>query len=108
MSTWLLCSWRGLASLPSRPMGELMRRKWDSVDAYASRFNTCTSLQAQVTPKQGRILLQGACLHSVPSAQHRRNHEAYQGDEEYRAEGMISTWDTDKPELKKKHQMEIR
>ena len=25
--TWELCSWRGLASLPSRPMGELMRRR---------------------------------------------------------------------------------
>jgi hypothetical protein len=29
----VLCSCRGLASLPSRPMGELMRRRWDSVDA---------------------------------------------------------------------------
>ena len=36
----VLCSWRGLASLPSRPMGELMRRKWESVEAYVSRFNT--------------------------------------------------------------------
>ena len=82
MCTWLLCSWRGLASLPSLPMGEFMRRKWDSVDAYASRFNTCTSWRAQMTPKQG------ACLHSVPSAQHRRNHEAYPGDQEYRAESV--------------------
>lgn len=28
-----LCSWRGLASLPSLPMGELMRRRCDSVEA---------------------------------------------------------------------------
>lgn len=33
MPHWLLCSWRGLAILPSRPMGELMRRRWLSVDA---------------------------------------------------------------------------
>ena len=38
---WELCSWRGLASLPSRPMGEEMRRRWDSVLAYVSRFSTC-------------------------------------------------------------------
>ena len=38
-----LCSWRGLASLPSRPMGELMRRRCDSVDAYVSRFRTCAA-----------------------------------------------------------------
>ena len=37
---WELCSWRGLASLPSRPMGELMRRRCDSVDAYVSLFRT--------------------------------------------------------------------
>ena len=36
-----LCSWRGLASLPSRPMGELMRLRCDSVDAYVSLFSTC-------------------------------------------------------------------
>jgi hypothetical protein len=36
----LLCSWRGLASLPSLPMGLLMRRKWDSVLAKASLFST--------------------------------------------------------------------
>ena len=29
----VLCSWRGFASLPSRPIGELMRRRWLSVDA---------------------------------------------------------------------------
>lgn len=33
MPHWLLCSWRGLAILPSRPIGELMRRRWLSVDA---------------------------------------------------------------------------
>lgn len=37
----LLCSWRGLASLPSLPIGLLMRRKWDSVLAKASLFSTC-------------------------------------------------------------------
>lgn len=42
MPHWLLCSWRGLAILPSRPMGELMRRKCDSVDAYVSRLSTCS------------------------------------------------------------------
>ena len=36
-----LCSWRGLASLPSRPMGELMRLRCESVDAYVSLFSTC-------------------------------------------------------------------
>mmetsp|Transcript_9535 Transcript_9535/g.24257 ORF Transcript_9535/g.24257 Transcript_9535/m.24257 type:complete len:261 (+) Transcript_9535:1108-1890(+) len=29
MPHWLLCSCRGLASLPSRPMGELARRRWE-------------------------------------------------------------------------------
>lgn len=33
MPHWLLCSWRGLAILPSRPMGELMRRRWLRVEA---------------------------------------------------------------------------
>mmetsp|Transcript_26840 Transcript_26840/g.79698 ORF Transcript_26840/g.79698 Transcript_26840/m.79698 type:complete len:215 (-) Transcript_26840:1250-1894(-) len=37
----LLCSWRGLASLPSRPMGELARRRCDSDDAYVRRLSTC-------------------------------------------------------------------
>lgn len=32
-STCELWSWRGLASLPSLPMGELMRRRCDSVEA---------------------------------------------------------------------------
>lgn len=36
----VLCSCLGLASLPSRPMGELTRRRWDSVEAKVSRFNT--------------------------------------------------------------------
>ena len=40
MPHWVLCSWRGLASFPSRPIGELMRRRWLSVDAYASRLST--------------------------------------------------------------------
>ena len=35
----VLCSWRGLASLPSRPIGELIRRKWDSVDAKVNLEN---------------------------------------------------------------------
>jgi hypothetical protein len=37
----VLCSCRGFASLPSRPTGELMRRRCDRVDAYASLFSTC-------------------------------------------------------------------
>ena len=45
---WELCSWRGLASLPSRPMGELMRRRWDSVEAYVSRLSTCAAHRAPV------------------------------------------------------------
>mmetsp|Transcript_70068 Transcript_70068/g.222090 ORF Transcript_70068/g.222090 Transcript_70068/m.222090 type:complete len:218 (-) Transcript_70068:405-1058(-) len=36
-----LWSWRGFASLPSRPMGEFRRRRCDRVDAYARRFSTC-------------------------------------------------------------------
>ena len=36
-----LCSCRGLASFPSRPMGELSRRRCDSVDENDSRFSTC-------------------------------------------------------------------
>lgn len=36
----VLCSWRGFASLPSRPIGELMRRRCDSVEAYVRRFTT--------------------------------------------------------------------
>ena len=45
-----LCSWRGLASLPSRPMGELMRRRCDSVDAYVSRFSTCVARHPWLSP----------------------------------------------------------
>ena len=41
MDTWELWSWRGFASFPSRPMGELMRRRCDSVDAYVSLLSTC-------------------------------------------------------------------
>jgi len=36
-----LCSWRGLASLPSLPIGELSRLRWDKVDAYVNLFSTC-------------------------------------------------------------------
>ena len=38
---WVLCSWRGRASLPSLPMGEFRRRKWDKVDANVSLLRTC-------------------------------------------------------------------
>lgn len=38
---WVLCSCRGRASLPSRPMGELRRRRWDKVDANVSLLSTC-------------------------------------------------------------------
>mmetsp|Transcript_9366 Transcript_9366/g.42648 ORF Transcript_9366/g.42648 Transcript_9366/m.42648 type:complete len:211 (-) Transcript_9366:2845-3477(-) len=38
---WLLCSCLGLASLPSRPMGELSLRRWLSVDENESRLSTC-------------------------------------------------------------------
>mmetsp|Transcript_29662 Transcript_29662/g.73495 ORF Transcript_29662/g.73495 Transcript_29662/m.73495 type:complete len:219 (-) Transcript_29662:1369-2025(-) len=41
MPQWELCSCRGLASLPSRPMGELRRRRWDKVDAKERRLSTC-------------------------------------------------------------------
>eukprot|EP00964_Phaeocystis_antarctica_P006426 scaffold3475_cov91-Phaeocystis_antarctica.AAC.1 len=37
----VLCSWRGLASLPSRPMGVLSRRKCESDEAKVSRLSTC-------------------------------------------------------------------
>lgn len=37
----VLCSWRGLASLPSRPIGVLSRRRCDNVDENVSRFSTC-------------------------------------------------------------------
>lgn len=36
----VLCSWRGLANLPSLPMGEFTRLKWESVDAKVNLFNT--------------------------------------------------------------------
>ena len=38
---WVLCSWRGRASLPSLPMGEFRRRKWDKVEANVSLLRTC-------------------------------------------------------------------
>ena len=38
---WVLCNWRGRASLPSLPMGEFRRRKWDKVDANVSLLRTC-------------------------------------------------------------------
>ena len=37
----VLCSCRGRASFPSRPTGELRRRRWDNVEANVSLFNTC-------------------------------------------------------------------
>ena len=37
---WVLCNCRGRANLPSLPMGEFSRRKWESVDANVNRFNT--------------------------------------------------------------------
>mmetsp|Transcript_36741 Transcript_36741/g.103672 ORF Transcript_36741/g.103672 Transcript_36741/m.103672 type:complete len:323 (-) Transcript_36741:1405-2373(-) len=37
---WLLCNCLGLASLPSRPMGELMRRRWLRLELYVSRLST--------------------------------------------------------------------
>lgn len=36
----VLCSCLGFASLPSLPIGELTRRRWDSVEANVRRFNT--------------------------------------------------------------------
>lgn len=37
---WVLWSWRGRASLPSLPIGELRRRKWDNVEANVSLLRT--------------------------------------------------------------------
>lgn len=37
---WVLWSCRGRASLPSRPMGEFRRRKWDNVEAKVSLLST--------------------------------------------------------------------
>ena len=37
----VLCNCRGLASLPSLPIGEFKRLKCDSVDANVNLFNTC-------------------------------------------------------------------
>mmetsp|Transcript_28965 Transcript_28965/g.50936 ORF Transcript_28965/g.50936 Transcript_28965/m.50936 type:complete len:218 (+) Transcript_28965:1824-2477(+) len=37
----VLCSCRGAASLPSRPMGELSRLKCDNIEANVSRCSTC-------------------------------------------------------------------
>lgn len=36
----VLCSCLGFASLPSLPIGELTRRRWDRVEAKVRRFNT--------------------------------------------------------------------
>mmetsp|Transcript_15206 Transcript_15206/g.47459 ORF Transcript_15206/g.47459 Transcript_15206/m.47459 type:complete len:227 (-) Transcript_15206:1191-1871(-) len=41
MPQWELCSWRGLASFPSRPIGVFVRRRWDSDEANVRRDNTC-------------------------------------------------------------------
>ena len=41
MPHWVLWSCRGRASLPSRPTGELRRRRCDRVEANVRRFNTC-------------------------------------------------------------------
>ena len=40
MPQCVLCSWRGRASLPSLPMGELRRRRWERVDVKVRRFST--------------------------------------------------------------------
>lgn len=37
---WVLCNWRGLASFPSRPMGEFSLRRWESVEAKVRRLST--------------------------------------------------------------------
>ena len=37
----VLCSWRGFASLPSRPTGVFMRRRCESDEAKVSRLSTC-------------------------------------------------------------------
>lgn len=37
----VLCSCLGFASLPSLPIGEFRRLRWESVDAKVRRFNTC-------------------------------------------------------------------
>jgi hypothetical protein len=39
----VLCSWRGLASLPSRPIGALRRRRCESIDEYVRRLSTCAT-----------------------------------------------------------------
>lgn len=36
----VLCNCLGFASLPSLPIGEFKRRKWESVEAKVRRFNT--------------------------------------------------------------------
>lgn len=52
----VLCSCRGLASLPSLPMGELTLRRWDSVEAKVRRFNTCRAEQRRLkTSRTSRI-----------------------------------------------------
>jgi len=40
MPQCVLWSWRGLVSLPSRPIGVLRRRRWLRVDAKVSRLRT--------------------------------------------------------------------
>ena len=40
MPQCVLCSCRGLASFPSRPMGEFSLRRWDSVEAKVRRLST--------------------------------------------------------------------
>mmetsp|Transcript_38487 Transcript_38487/g.101524 ORF Transcript_38487/g.101524 Transcript_38487/m.101524 type:complete len:272 (-) Transcript_38487:1326-2141(-) len=37
----VLCSWRGFASLPSRPTGVFMRRRCESAEVNVSRLSTC-------------------------------------------------------------------
>ena len=45
----VLCSWRGFASLPSRPIGVFSRRRCDSDDANVSRLSTCDT-PARIDP----------------------------------------------------------
>lgn len=77
MPHWLLCSWRGLAILPSRPMGELMRRRCDSVDAYVSRLSTCS----HIGRKNGQSA-RGHHSKRMPLSKEAQGGWAYQSDEQ--------------------------
>mmetsp|Transcript_30596 Transcript_30596/g.90860 ORF Transcript_30596/g.90860 Transcript_30596/m.90860 type:complete len:303 (+) Transcript_30596:1263-2171(+) len=49
MPQCVLCSWRGLASLPSLPIGVLSRRRCERVEAKVSRLRTCET-PARIEP----------------------------------------------------------